>query len=67
MRMGWVGMCHFVGLRQPTVELPLGFNVAAMENEAKLLRWMLAHDPRARPTAAELLARCVQSPFPSSS
>ena len=50
------------GVRQPSVELPPTFNFAVLANEGKLIRWMLAHDPKARPSAADLLARSALRP-----
>jgi len=47
-----------IALRRPEIQFPPVFDRALMVNEAKLIRQMLQHDPKLRPSAADILKRC---------
>ena len=49
-------------LRRPAIQFPPVFDRALMVNEAKLIRQMLQHDPKLRPSAADILKRCGARP-----
>lgn len=42
-------------LRTKDIKLPVSFDITAMPNQAHIIRWLLNHQPRERPTSMELL------------
>ncbi|KAI8785191.1 eukaryotic translation initiation factor 2-alpha kinase 4 [Biomphalaria glabrata] len=50
------------GLRQPEIILPEEFLLEELSNQAKIIRWLLNHEPTLRPTSKELLSSDLLPP-----